>query len=36
MVLLTGSMPAAAKREALLRAASGEAGIVIGTHALLE
>jgi ATP-dependent DNA helicase RecG len=35
VVLLTGSMPAAAKREALLRAASGEAGIVIGTHALL-
>jgi len=36
VVLLTGSMPAAAKREALLRAASGEAGIVIGTHALLN
>lgn len=36
MVLLTGSMPAAAKREALLRAASGEAGIVVGTHALLN
>lgn len=35
VVLLTGSMPAQAKREALLRAASGEAGIVIGTHALL-
>ena len=36
VVLLTGSMPAAAKREVLLRAASGEAGIVIGTHALLH
>jgi len=36
VVLLTGSMPAAAKREALLRAASGEAGIVVGTHALLH
>jgi len=35
VVLLTGSMPAAGRREALLRAASGEAGIVIGTHALL-
>lgn len=35
VVLLTGSMGTAAKREALLRAASGEAGIVIGTHALL-
>lgn len=35
VVLLTGSMSAAAKRSALLRAASGEAGIVIGTHALL-
>ncbi|WP_432488856.1 ATP-dependent DNA helicase RecG [Kineococcus sp. SYSU DK018] len=36
VVLLTGSMGAAARREALLAAASGEAGIVIGTHALLE
>ncbi|MGC3993733.1 MAG: ATP-dependent DNA helicase RecG [Propionicimonas sp.] len=35
VVLLTGSMPAAAKKSALLRAASGEAGIVVGTHALL-
>jgi ATP-dependent DNA helicase RecG len=35
VVLLTGSMSAATKRSALLRAASGEAGIVIGTHALL-
>src|SRR3712207_4224886 len=36
VVLLTGSMTAAARREALLEAASGAAGIVIGTHALLE
>jgi ATP-dependent DNA helicase RecG len=36
VVLLTGSMAAAARREALLEAASGAAGIVIGTHALLE
>lgn len=35
VVLLSGSLPTAAKRTALLRAASGEAGIVIGTHALL-
>ncbi|PRY17374.1 ATP-dependent DNA helicase RecG [Kineococcus rhizosphaerae] len=36
VVLLTGSMGAAARREALLAAASGEAGVVIGTHALLQ
>ncbi|PYI66579.1 ATP-dependent DNA helicase RecG [Arthrobacter livingstonensis] len=36
VVLLTGSMPAAARKKALLAAASGEAGIVIGTHALLS
>jgi ATP-dependent DNA helicase RecG len=36
VTLLTGSMGAAARRRALLAAASGEAGIVIGTHALLE
>jgi ATP-dependent DNA helicase RecG len=35
VVLLTGSQSAAARRSALLRAASGEAGIVVGTHALL-
>lgn len=35
VVLLTGSMPAAVKKRALLEVASGEAGIVIGTHALL-
>ncbi|GLV52962.1 ATP-dependent DNA helicase RecG [Thermobispora bispora] len=36
VVLLTGSMGAAARRNALLAAASGQAGIVIGTHALLQ
>ena len=35
VVLLTGSQPAAARKEALLDAASGRAGIVVGTHALL-
>src|SRR5689334_9246758 len=35
VALLTGSQPAAVRREALLDAASGTAGIVIGTHALL-
>src|SRR5208283_5523187 len=35
LTLLTGSLGAAARRKALLEAASGEAGIVIGTHALL-
>ena len=34
--LLTGSMPASARREALLDIASGDAGIVVGTHALLQ
>ncbi|HSV41217.1 MAG TPA: ATP-dependent DNA helicase RecG [Nocardioidaceae bacterium] len=36
VALLTGSSNAAARRSALLDAASGAAGIVIGTHALLE
>jgi ATP-dependent DNA helicase RecG len=36
IVLITGSQSAAQRREATLRAASGEAGIVIGTHALLS
>jgi ATP-dependent DNA helicase RecG len=36
VALLTGSLGAAARRRALLEAASGAAGIVIGTHALLE
>ncbi|HET7013837.1 MAG TPA: ATP-dependent DNA helicase RecG [Streptosporangiaceae bacterium] len=34
--LLTGSQGSAARRRALLEAASGSAGIVVGTHALLE
>ncbi|MGW5129223.1 ATP-dependent DNA helicase RecG [Streptomyces sp. NPDC004069] len=36
VVLLTGSMGAAARRRALLDLATGEAGVVIGTHALIE
>ncbi|WP_251095109.1 ATP-dependent DNA helicase RecG [Streptomyces sp. Caat 7-52] len=36
VVLLTGSMGMAARRQALLHLATGEAGIVIGTHALIE
>jgi ATP-dependent DNA helicase RecG len=36
VTLLTGSLGAAARRRALLEAASGTAGVVIGTHALLE
>jgi ATP-dependent DNA helicase RecG len=36
VVLLTGSMSAAAKREVNAKIASGDAGIVIGTHALLS
>ncbi|MET8679461.1 ATP-dependent DNA helicase RecG [Streptomyces sp. NPDC004647] len=36
VVLLTGSMGAAARRKALLDLVTGEAGIVIGTHALIE
>ncbi|MGI5154996.1 ATP-dependent DNA helicase RecG [Microbispora sp. CA-102843] len=36
VALLTGSMGAAARRSALLDAASGTAGIVIGTHAVLQ
>ncbi len=36
VALITGSMAAAPRREASLRAASGEAGIIIGTHALLS
>jgi ATP-dependent DNA helicase RecG len=36
VTLLTGSQPAAVRRRALLQAASGEAGIVVGTHALLS
>ena len=36
VTLLTGSQPTTARRRALLEVASGEAGIVIGTHALLQ
>ncbi|NKY13672.1 ATP-dependent DNA helicase RecG [Streptomyces somaliensis DSM 40738] len=36
VVLLTGSTGAAARRRALLDLATGEAGIVVGTHALIE
>lgn len=36
VTLLTGSMSTAERRLALAAAASGEAGIIIGTHALLE
>jgi len=36
VALLTGSLPAAARKRALLDAASGAAGIVVGTHALIQ
>ncbi|MEU9241052.1 ATP-dependent DNA helicase RecG [Streptomyces sp. NPDC048385] len=36
VVLLTGSMGTAARRQAMLDLVMGEAGIVIGTHALIE
>ena len=36
VALLTGSQSTAARRQALLDAASGDAGIVIGTHALIQ
>ena len=36
VALLTGSLGAEAHREALLHAVSGQAGIIVGTHALLE
>ncbi|MFE3742405.1 ATP-dependent DNA helicase RecG [Streptomyces sp. NPDC059134] len=36
VVLLTGSMGTAARRQALLDLVTGEAGMVIGTHALIE
>jgi ATP-dependent DNA helicase RecG len=35
VALITGSQGAAGRRDATARAASGEAGIVVGTHALL-
>ena len=34
--LLTSATPAARRREALGRLASGELGMVVGTHALIE
>ena len=36
VTLLTGSLGAKAKRQAMLDAQSGEAGIVVGTHALIQ
>ncbi|MER7935545.1 MULTISPECIES: ATP-dependent DNA helicase RecG [unclassified Streptomyces] len=36
VVLLTGSMGTAARRQAMLDLVSGDAGLVIGTHALIE
>jgi ATP-dependent DNA helicase RecG len=36
ITLLTGSMPAKARKNALLTIVSGQAGIVVGTHALLS
>ena len=36
VTLLTGSQPTGMRRRSLLEAASGDAGIVIGTHALIQ
>ncbi|RCW38233.1 ATP-dependent DNA helicase RecG [Halopolyspora algeriensis] len=36
VTLLTGSLPAAQRKQAMLDAASGRAGIVVGTHALIQ
>jgi ATP-dependent DNA helicase RecG len=36
VTLLTGSLPAAQRKQALLDTASGAAGIVVGTHALIQ
>ncbi|HEY6798717.1 MAG TPA: ATP-dependent DNA helicase RecG, partial [Kineosporiaceae bacterium] len=36
VVLLTGSVTASSRRKVLLDAVTGEAGIVVGTHALLQ
>jgi ATP-dependent DNA helicase RecG len=36
VALLTGSMSTAARKRSLLEAASGDAGIVVGTHALIQ
>jgi ATP-dependent DNA helicase RecG len=36
IALLTGSLPARARKQALLATADGAAGIVVGTHALIQ
>ncbi|OLF08400.1 ATP-dependent DNA helicase RecG [Actinophytocola xinjiangensis] len=36
IALLTGSLPAAARKQAMLDVVSGAAGIVVGTHALIQ
>ncbi|MDQ3764880.1 MAG: ATP-dependent DNA helicase RecG, partial [Actinomycetota bacterium] len=36
VALLTGSLPARSRKQALLDVASGAAGIVVGTHALIQ
>jgi len=36
IALLTGSLPAAQRKQAMLDAVSGTAGIVVGTHALIQ
>ncbi|HEY2697703.1 MAG TPA: ATP-dependent DNA helicase RecG [Pseudonocardiaceae bacterium] len=36
ITLLTGSLPTAARKQAMLDVASGAAGIVVGTHALIQ
>lgn len=36
VTLLTGSLPAAQRKKAMLEASSGQAGIVVGTHALIQ
>ncbi|MBP2338586.1 ATP-dependent DNA helicase RecG [Saccharothrix coeruleofusca] len=36
VTLLTGSMPAAQRKKALLEIVTGQAGIVVGTHALIQ
>ncbi|HYZ38564.1 MAG TPA: ATP-dependent DNA helicase RecG, partial [Pseudonocardiaceae bacterium] len=36
VALLTGSLPARARKQALLEVASGAAGIVVGTHAVIQ
>lgn len=36
VVMLTGGMPAAAKRDAVSKIADGSASIVVGTHALIQ